>query len=148
MTQPQQQQPNWVWALPHVAISLIYAIIYATSYTLLSARPLLSYRIRHPLVKYCQYPLRPAPHPHGFLPTLIIISRHTFHCQPRRIHCDHSIDIYGEERAVRRLTIILSLKEAYLKAMGQPIGFDCLWINCDITKEVVLWWPKVIARPQ
>src|ERR1700761_5743924 len=137
MTQPQQQQPNWVWALPHVAISLIYAIIYATSYTLLSARPLLSHRIRHPLLKYCQYPLRLAPHPHSFLPTLIIISRHTFHCQPQRIRQDHSIDIYGEERTVRRLNIILSLKEAYLKAMAQPIGFDFSRINCDVAKEVV-----------
>src|ERR1700761_2339961 len=27
-----QQQPNRVWALPYVAISLIYATIYATSY--------------------------------------------------------------------------------------------------------------------
>src|ERR1700761_2177097 len=32
-----QQQPNWVWALPHVAISLIYATIYAISYTLFSS---------------------------------------------------------------------------------------------------------------
>src|ERR1700761_3076252 len=58
------------------------------------------------------YPLWLAPHPHGFLPTLIIISHHTFHCQPRQIHCDHSIDIYGEERTVQQLNIILSLKEA------------------------------------
>src|ERR1700761_5589201 len=28
------------------------------------------------------YPLWLAPHPHSFLPILIIISRHTFHCQP------------------------------------------------------------------
>src|ERR1700761_2143454 len=83
------------------------------------------------------YPLWLAPHPHGFLPTLIIISRHTFRCQPQRIHRDHSIDIYGEERTVRRLNIILSLEEAYLKAMGQPIGFDLSWINWDVAKEVV-----------
>src|SRR6201996_1467987 len=48
-----------------------------------------------------------------------------------------SIEKYGEERAVRRLNIILSLKQAYLKAMGQPIGFDFLWINCDVVKEVI-----------
>src|ERR1700761_6939509 len=70
-------------------------------------------------------PTSASPTSHGFLPTLIIISRHTFHCQPRRIHHNHSIDIYSEEHAVRQLNIILSLKEAYLKAMGQPIGFDC-----------------------
>src|ERR1700761_5035759 len=56
-------------------------------------------------------PTLASPHPHSFLPTLIIISRHTFHCQPQRIRHDHSIDIYGEECAVRRLNIILSLKE-------------------------------------
>src|ERR1700761_149156 len=80
-------------------------------------------------------PLRLAPHPHSFLP--ILISRHTFHCQPRRIHHDHSIDIYGEERAVRRLNIILSLEEGYITAMGQPIGFDLSRINCYVAKEVV-----------
>src|ERR1700761_4472366 len=83
------------------------------------------------------YPLRLAPHPHGFLPTLIIISRHTFHCQPRRIHRDRSIDIYGEERTVRRLNIILSLEEAYITATGQPIGFHLSQINWDVAKEVV-----------
>src|ERR1700761_2831564 len=80
-------------------------------------------------------PLRLAPHPHGFLP--ILISHHTFHCQPRQIHHDHSIDIYSEERAVRRLNIILSLEEGYITATGQPIGFDLSRINCYVAKEVV-----------
>ncbi|KAK0202582.1 hypothetical protein DFS33DRAFT_1341416 [Desarmillaria ectypa] len=30
----------------------------------------------------------------------------------------------GDETALRRLTIILALKEAYIHAIGQPIGFD------------------------
>ncbi|KAK0489152.1 hypothetical protein IW261DRAFT_1414547 [Armillaria novae-zelandiae] len=30
----------------------------------------------------------------------------------------------GDETALRRLTIILTLKEAYIHAIGQPIGFD------------------------
>src|SRR6201996_8423825 len=80
-------------------------------------------------------PLWLAPHPHSFLP--ILISRHTFHCQPRRIHHDHSIDIYSEERMVRRLNIILSLEEGYITATGQPIGFDLSRINCDVAKEVI-----------
>src|ERR1700761_5379174 len=83
------------------------------------------------------YPLRLAPHPHGFLPTLIIISRHTFCCQPRQIHRDLSIDIYGEECTVQRLNIILSLEEGCITATGQPIGFDLLQINWDVAKEVV-----------
>src|ERR1700760_1354760 len=71
---------------------------------------------------------------------------HTFHCQPRWIHHDRSIDIYGEERAVQRLNIILSLKEAYLKAMGQPTGFNFSRINCDVAKEVVNEASKCIYK--
>src|SRR6201995_4419821 len=87
--------------------------------------------------KLSMCPLRLSPHPHGFLPTLIIITRRTAHCQPRRIHHDHSIDIYGEEHAVRQLNIILSLEEGCITATGQPIGFDLSRINCDVAKEVV-----------
>ena len=87
--------------------------------------------------KLSMCPLRLSPHPHGFLPILIIITRRTAHCQPQQIHHDHSINIYGEERAVRRLNIILSLEEGYITATGQPIGFDLSRINCDVAKEVV-----------
>src|ERR1700743_1242956 len=37
----------------------------------------------------------------------------------------------------RRLNIILSLEEGYITATGQPIGFNLLRINCDVTKEVI-----------
>ena len=41
---------------------------------------------------------------------------------------------------------ILSLKEACLKAMGQPIEFDFLRINCDVTKEVTYEASKCIYK--
>ena len=57
-----------------------------------------------------------------------------------------SIDKYRKERAVRQLNIIPSLKEAYLKAMGQPIGFDFSRINCDVAKEVINEASKCIYK--
>src|SRR6201996_5466302 len=64
----------------------------------------------------------------------------------RREEQSLSIEKYDEERTVRRLNIILSLKEAYLKAMGQPIGFDFSRIDCDVAKEVINEASKCIYK--
>ena len=47
-----------------------------------------------------------------------------------------SIKSYGKKSTVQWLNIILSLKEAYLRDMGQPIGFDFSQINCDVGTKV------------
>ena len=48
-----------------------------------------------------------------------------------------SIEKYGKKHTIMRLNIILNLKEAYLRTMGQPIGFDFSRINCYVGKETV-----------
>jgi len=37
-----------------------------------------------------------------------------------------------EATTMRRLNIILSIKDAYIKAIGQPVGFDYSRIDCDV----------------
>ena len=44
---------------------------------------------------------------------------------------------------LRRLCILLTLKSAYTKALGQPAGFDFSRIDCDIPEEII----KVDGRP-
>jgi len=41
----------------------------------------------------------------------------------------------GEEVALRRLCILLSLKAAYIKAIGQPPGFDWARLEFDIPRN-------------
>ncbi|CAK5268785.1 unnamed protein product [Mycena citricolor] len=41
----------------------------------------------------------------------------------------------GDEVALRRLCIILSLKAAYIRAIGQPAGFDWGRLNFDIPRQ-------------
>lgn len=44
-----------------------------------------------------------------------------------------ALDVTGDEKAtIRRLNIILSVKDAYIKAIGQPVGFDYSRIDCDV----------------
>ncbi|KAJ7108075.1 hypothetical protein C8R43DRAFT_1091891 [Mycena crocata] len=43
----------------------------------------------------------------------------------------------GDEVVLRRLCILLSLKQAYLKAIGQPPGFDWARLEFDIPHETV-----------
>lgn len=38
---------------------------------------------------------------------------------------------------LRRLCILLTIKMAYIKALGQPPGFDFSRIDCDIPEETV-----------
>jgi 4'-phosphopantetheinyl transferase len=38
----------------------------------------------------------------------------------------------GEETALRRLTILLAMKSAYIKAIGQPLGFDWSRLEFDV----------------
>jgi 4'-phosphopantetheinyl transferase len=38
---------------------------------------------------------------------------------------------------LRRLCILLTLKSAYIKALGQPTGFDYSRIDCDIPQEII-----------
>jgi hypothetical protein len=37
-----------------------------------------------------------------------------------------------EATTLKRLNIILSIKDAYIKAIGQPVGFDYSRIDCDV----------------
>jgi len=41
----------------------------------------------------------------------------------------------GEEVVPRRLCILLALKAAYIKAIGQPIGFDWSRLEFNISEE-------------
>jgi 4'-phosphopantetheinyl transferase len=41
----------------------------------------------------------------------------------------------GEEVVLRRLCILLALKAAYIKAIGQPIGFDWSRLEFNISEE-------------
>lgn len=41
----------------------------------------------------------------------------------------------GEEVVLRRLCILLALKSAYIKAIGQPIGFDWSRLEFNISEE-------------
>lgn len=41
----------------------------------------------------------------------------------------------GEDVILRRLCILLSLKQAYVKAIGQPLGFDYSRLEFDIPGE-------------
>jgi len=45
---------------------------------------------------------------------------------------------------LRRLCILLTLKTAYIKALGQPTGFDYGRIDCDIPQEVIKVDGKVL----
>ena len=38
---------------------------------------------------------------------------------------------------LRRLCVLLTIKTAYIKALGQPPGFDFSRIDCDIPEETV-----------
>jgi len=42
----------------------------------------------------------------------------------------------GEETILRRLAIILALKESYIKAIGQPLGFDYTRLEFDVENRV------------
>lgn len=42
-----------------------------------------------------------------------------------------------DEVVLRRLCIILTVKSAYVKALGQPLGFDYGRIDCDIPNEII-----------
>ncbi|KAF4568325.1 hypothetical protein EYR40_010273 [Pleurotus pulmonarius] len=44
----------------------------------------------------------------------------------------------GDEVMLRRLCIIISLKQAYIKAIGQPIGFDLSRLEFNIPQETVI----------
>ncbi|KAJ8456566.1 hypothetical protein ONZ45_g1223 [Pleurotus djamor] len=44
----------------------------------------------------------------------------------------------GDEVMLRRLCIVLSLKQAYIKAIGQPIGFDWSRLEFNIPEESVI----------
>jgi len=41
----------------------------------------------------------------------------------------------GDEVVLRRLCLLLALKQAYIKAIGQPLGFDWARLEFDIPKE-------------
>ncbi|CCM00852.1 uncharacterized protein FIBRA_02895 [Fibroporia radiculosa] len=41
----------------------------------------------------------------------------------------------GDDVVLRRLCLMLALKQAYIKAIGQPIGFDWTRLEFDIPKE-------------
>jgi 4'-phosphopantetheinyl transferase len=41
----------------------------------------------------------------------------------------------GDEVVLRRLCILLALKSAYIKAIGQPIGFDWSRLEFNISEE-------------
>lgn len=43
----------------------------------------------------------------------------------------------GDEVVLRRLCLLLALKQAYIKAIGQPLGFDWARLEFDIPKEKV-----------
>ena len=43
-----------------------------------------------------------------------------------------------EATALRRLNIILSMKDAHTKAICQPIGFDYSRINCDVPNKIMI----------
>jgi 4'-phosphopantetheinyl transferase len=43
----------------------------------------------------------------------------------------------GEDVILRRLYILWTLKEAYTKALGQPLGFDFSRIECNIPDETI-----------
>ena len=38
----------------------------------------------------------------------------------------------GEEAVLRRLTILLAMKQAYIRAIGQPLGFDWSRLEFDV----------------
>jgi 4'-phosphopantetheinyl transferase len=38
----------------------------------------------------------------------------------------------GEETVLRRLTILLAMKQAYIRAIGQPLGFDWSRLEFDV----------------
>lgn len=42
----------------------------------------------------------------------------------------------GEERIRQRVAILLALKGAYIKAIGQPLGFDYTRLEFDIEEQV------------
>lgn len=47
-----------------------------------------------------------------------------------------SLEVTQDEAAtLRRLNIILSVKDAYIKAIGQPVGFDYSRIECDVPSK-------------
>jgi 4'-phosphopantetheinyl transferase len=41
----------------------------------------------------------------------------------------------GEETVLRRLTILLAMKQAYIRAIGQPLGFDWSRLEFDIPSQ-------------
>src|ERR1700760_544588 len=65
------------------------------------------------------HPLQLAPHFSSI--TIIISRRHTFHCQPRRIHCDHRQPISNLYRIPSPLTSTTTLPYSVFVSVVFPL---------------------------
>lgn len=81
------------------------------------------------VLSFCFHATRPREDPRHAL------TRSTPSLQLTQLELSFLSSSLGDEVVLRRLCILLALKSAYIKAIGQPIGFDWSRLEFNISEE-------------